>query len=178
MRINKTTIKNKATNIFKSRDGSRSLVRETRIVLLLVFILFFISVFYILYISDDSPLNRNRNNNDQQLGIGAGVPYTTPREVEWKIDLPENYSIKDNDSYETEYFGIYYNDMNKRYYVNIYNGDDYRFDEIKLFIVDNVILKVKDFEDVDRFPNGLITFRDLRDSNIEEFDLDTFEANP
>lgn len=178
MQLDRTKVKGKVTNLVTGRDGSPSLVRETRIVLLLIFILFFIAVIYILYISEDSPLKLDKDKNNQLMGRGLGVPYTTPRKVGWEIELPENYSIKDNDNFETEYFGIYYNNLTERYYVNIYKGEDYKFEEIKLFIIDEVILKVKDFEEYDRFPNGVITFIDRRGSENEEFDFKTFEANP
>jgi hypothetical protein len=179
MIFNKNKVKGKVIHLVKGPDGSRSLVRETRIVLLLVFVLFFFAIIYILYMSDDSPLKRDRDNtNNQQIGRGAGVPYTTPRELPWVIELPENYSIKDNDNFETEYFGIYYNNLTKRYYVNIYKGEEYKYEEIKLFIIDEVILKVKDFEEYGKFPNGAITFIDRRGRENEEFDFKTFEANP
>lgn len=164
-----------------------SFIKQINIIYLL-FITFLI--IFILSIISDKPkdlINKVLNNDDvmttpiiKSIGIDIGEINPTPRELDWIVNIPNNYNLKKEDSFETDEFAIFYENASKTYYINIYKGEDYTFEEIKQFIRSKVITRFPDFDEYDdrKFPDSLITYYDYRGIVKEKLDLKTFKVNP
>jgi len=180
-----TKIKQKLTHYMnswaRSGNGNRSLLKETRLITGLIIILFFMLVLSLTFGSPKEIFNDLFPGNNQQntfRAIGAGEINPTFRDIPWEVNIPENFNLKENDSYETDEFGIFYNNVNQTYYVNFYEGDEYTFDELKAFIQTKVLVRILDFNSLVRIPRSMISYNDYRGGYMEEFDLETFELNP
>lgn len=159
-------------------------IRDTRIILGLGIVCL---VLMILSISSGQPRhilqdifdpNSTSLDSNSSLAIDIGEINPTYRDIHWEVNIPENFSLKENDFYKTENYAIFYNSYTDNYYVNIYKGEEYYFEEIRFFIRTEVLSRINEFKTLDRFPNSLLTYYDYRGSQIQEFDLETFEVNP
>jgi hypothetical protein len=78
--------------------------------------------------------------------------------ITWEISIPENYNIAENKTFSTVYFSIYYSSISKKYYVDVTQGKEYDFEEIKAWISN----KFDQFGDLSTVNSRNIEFNDLR----------------
>lgn len=165
-------IKTRFNKLFRPTKSGRSALRDTRIILVL-FLVLFILLFASLALGSNRDLlnipllNNKRTSNTVPYEFGIVNP--TYRELKWEVNFPENYSIKKNDSFETNEFAIFYERGSDTYYVNIYKGEEYFYEEITTFIQSEVISKAEDFKGYNsKIPNSLITYYDYRGQEFSD----------
>ncbi len=88
----------------------------------------------------------------------------------WDVDIPENYSIRDEGSFSTDYYGVFYEEWSGNYQVNIYQGKGYSLSQIKSYI-NNQLLQFEDFKDYEYFEKHEIIFNDRRSENLPTMEI-------
>lgn len=170
-------------SLWTRRTGGqgKSLIRETRLIAVLIIVMFVLLTLSLTFGSPRDVLDNlfSRDNRENiPVGIGLGEVNPTLRDIAWEVDIPHDFNLQESDSYETAEFAIFYNRAADNYYVNIYQGEEYTFDEIKAFIETKVLVQISDFNSYNKLPNSLILYYDYRGGYTEEFDLGTFKVNP
>ena len=91
-------------------------------------------------------------------------------ELNWDVEVPQGYSIKEVGSFSNDHYGVFYEEWSGNYQVIIYGGREYSLSQIKSHI-NNQLLEFKDFEDYEYFETHKIIFTDRRSENYPSMEI-------
>jgi cell shape-determining protein MreC len=80
------------------------------------------------------------------------------KKIDWQIDIPENYNVKENKTFSCEYFNIYYSSIEKKYYISVLQGSEFEIDNIEEWITN----LFEQFDDLKTVNMRNIEFNDER----------------
>ncbi|MBN2015900.1 hypothetical protein JW766_03625 [Candidatus Dojkabacteria bacterium] len=60
------------------------------------------------------------------------------KEIEWQIEIPEDYNLKEYGMYYCDYFGVYYFQKEEKFYVKIIEQEDFTIEEVQNWIIEQL----------------------------------------
>ena len=117
----------------KNKSSGNTIVQMKSLVLWMLLFLFLCSIITSVYFL----IKRYKSDKVQKTNVS------------WQVDIPKNYNIKNSHGYTSNDFKVFYSEYLQKYYVTVKSGQEYDFEEIKIWIVQQLI-KFDDFSGMDK----------------------------